>query len=177
MIGLMSLGSQIRNREKKMFHPPTDKDTAKPDMEEKKINMISDETYEEVKNDPEKRDEFYKINLEKDLDTLEKVIPRYDPSIVIVTKNILHQWFEEFRNFAPNLRVLLLEKWSDLRKIEIVEDDMGAHLIDYDVILTHRKMIEEGEEFKKNCPKIFNVQFRRIIIDELHELTTMAKQQ
>ena len=102
----------------------------------------------------------------------------YEPSLIIVTQNILGQWAEEFRKFAPNLRVAMVETVADLIGLQFGKEGKKTRLINYDVILTHRKIIEEGESLlEKYCPEIFQVTFRRIMMDEFHELTTYFIQQ
>jgi len=90
-------------------------------------------------------------------------------SLVIVTKNILYQWKEEFERFAKELRVLVLEKIEDLMGLKIEKDELK----DYDVVLTHRKMIEEWGD----CVELRQVKFKRVVYDEFHELIMQALHQ
>lgn len=104
------------------------------------------------------------------------------PSLVIVTKNILHQWYDEFKRFDPSLRVLLVEDISSLEKIETKRETSATigYLLtikNYDVVLTYREAIAEmvRRPDEGQSKVLEKVQWRRIIIDEFHELTRELK--
>jgi len=97
----------------------------------------------------------------------------YEPTLVIVTKNILGQWAEELTKFAPDLRVAVIENDEDADKLHF---ENGS--VNYNIILTHRKIIERGSQiFEKRAPRMFQTTFRRIIMDEFHELTSLMSKQ
>lgn len=79
-------------------------------------------------------------------------------SLVIVTKNILFQWKEEFNKFCPELMVFLID---DIKNFGNTNE-----LRNFDVILTHREIFFE----KKISKHLFEIFFDRVIIDEFHEL-------
>jgi SNF2 family DNA or RNA helicase len=41
----------------------------------------------------------------------------YEPSLIVVTENILHQWAEEFKRFAPKVNIAVIETVEDFSKI------------------------------------------------------------
>jgi len=58
------------------------------------------------------------------------------------------------------------------------EKDMRFVLKDYDIVLIHRKIIEEGAtKFPNIYPDFLKVKFRRVIYDEFHELIAHALHQ
>ena len=84
-------------------------------------------------------------------------------SLVIVTKNILYQWLEEFKKFCPELRVYLYEN----KELFIKED-----FIKYNphVVLTYREMIDQS------FPDMLKyITYSRIVIDEFHEIIHLGK--
>jgi len=98
----------------------------------------------------------------------------YEPSMIIVTENILKQWEEEFKKFCKKLTVIVVETEKDLPKLQFKD----GKLSNCDIILTHRLIIEKGNElFAKHCPQIFRTSFRRVIMDEFHELTAYMTEQ
>jgi len=98
----------------------------------------------------------------------------YEPSMIIVTENILKQWEAEFKKFCPKLRVIVIESEKDLLKLQFKDGKLG----NCDIILTHRLIIEKGNDlFTKHCPQIFKTSFRRVIMDEFHELTAYMTEQ
>ena len=90
----------------------------------------------------------------------------HDQSLIIASENIVFQWRQEFEKFAPNLRVLVVAVLSDWEKVAF-ESSNKAIIKDYDVILTHRKMFEAKE---KLASEIFNVNFKRVVLDDIHEI-------
>ena len=90
-----------------------------------------------------------------------------EKTLVVVTKNILYQWLDEFEKFCPAIRVFLLEDENNF----ILQD-----FKDYDphVILTFREIIEEGKfpDFLKK-----KIVYQRIILDEFHEIAVGDKNQ
>jgi len=61
-----------------------------------------------------------------------------DKTLVIVTKNILYQWNDEFKKFCPKMRIYLLDDENNF----ILED---FKIYDPHVILTYREIIEEAK--------------------------------
>lgn len=95
------------------------------------------------------------------------------PNLVIVTKNILYQWSEEFHKFCPELNVLVIENtltWENLN---------FETLSNYNVVLTHRDMIySQVKNHKKNYDKktdFTKIYWTRIIFDEFHEIKLNQK--
>ena len=148
MIALTNIGTQLMPRE----------EGVKSEMyEESKINDMKVSTKKTAKNE-----------LSELLDGV------YEPSLVIVTENILGQWADEFKKFAPNMKVVVIETEKDLADLHF---DKGR-LLDYEIILTHRKIIEQGHKiFAEHAPGIFQITFRRVIMDEIHELTNLMTEQ
>jgi len=101
----------------------------------------------------------------------EEINNRYDPTLVIVSSHVLEQWKEEFGKFAPDLRVFVLRKWGDVDNLKISKEGEEYLIKEYDVILTHRKMIEEGaKKFQDLCPEIFEVFLIRVVFDDFNEV-------
>lgn len=79
------------------------------------------------------------------------------PSLVVVTKNILHQWNNEINKFCPELKVLFLDDHCDKHIL------LNPKKIDeYNVVLTYRELLSTIK---------FNYTWTRIIFDEFHEIT------
>ncbi|EAS01636.1 helicase carboxy-terminal domain protein (macronuclear) [Tetrahymena thermophila SB210] len=101
----------------------------------------------------------------------------YLPSLIIVTKNILYQWQQEYQQFAPNLRVLVVEDWSNFQNLKIITVNgtltQKSYNIyqDYDIILTHRAAIQVVQIENPNLKTLFNVHFNRVVYDEMHEIS------
>jgi len=90
------------------------------------------------------------------------------PSLVITTEYTLFQWRQEFEKFAPHIRVLVVSEHADLENLCFSKiDHENYRLADYDVILTHRRIIETNILIQEI---FFKVNFQRIIFDEIHEI-------
>ena len=103
------------------------------------------------------------------------------PSLVIVTKNILQQWYDEFRKFSKSLRVLMVENEKDLSKAELVNSSGSVRevleLANYDIVLIHREAIAQMQNSlgKGNTRLIREIMWKRVIIDEVHEITNQLR--
>ncbi|KAL4472296.1 hypothetical protein ABPG72_011657 [Tetrahymena utriculariae] len=101
----------------------------------------------------------------------------YLPSLIVVTKNILYQWQQEYKQFAPNLRVLVVEDWSEFQNLKIItvsgtltQKSYNIYL-DYDIILTHRNALQVVQMESPNLKTLFNIHFNRVVYDEMHEIS------
>jgi len=101
----------------------------------------------------------------------------YKPSLIIVTENILGQWAQEYARFAPHMNVVVIQHEGDLGRLKFSWKNDHFELKKYHIILTHRKLIANQKAIEKICPEIFSIEFRRVIIDEFHELTSLMTEQ
>jgi hypothetical protein len=78
-----------------------------------------------IKLEAAKSEYFYKPNMEG-VQTIERQIfqevtgMRYNPSLIVVTENILMQWKSEFNRFAPQIKLFVLEKAADFKRLDKV---------------------------------------------------------
>ena len=163
VIGLLSVGLNWKSLEKEALS----KEEGNPEK-----SQIEEEEYKSGEKERESSSIWkdYSRNRKEVFAKLVKSFPKgYLPSLVIVTKNILYQWVEEIKNFCPELRVLFIENLEDFDKISLdkdsIEEERGWH-----VILTHRDIFDKELPSNHN---IFKIQFQRIIIDEIHEITNI----
>jgi len=77
------------------------------------------------------------------------------PSLIVMPTSLLHNWQNEFRRFAPTLKIYAYSGAKRVRSNDI-------HLIfrHYDVILTTYGILRNDIEFFQDCP------FRHLILDE-----------
>lgn len=80
------------------------------------------------------------------------------PSLIIVTVNILYQWYEEIKKFCPDLKILVIENETELSKV-----NNEKYFDNYNIILTHRENILKNKFLKKKY-------WGRIVFDEIHEI-------
>jgi SNF2 family DNA or RNA helicase len=83
-----------------------------------------------------------------------------EPTLIIVTKNILWQWFSEIKKFfGTTLNVCVLENESDLIK-------NLASMSDSNIVLIHRKIL-----YSHSVKIVLGlINWKRIILDEIHEI-------
>lgn len=81
------------------------------------------------------------------------------PNLVIVTKNILWQWYEEFNKFCPQLDVYVVETLA-----QATLDNLTTHHI----VLTYRDLFSDTS--KINLKNFYKIIWNRIIFDEFHEI-------
>lgn len=89
-------------------------------------------------------------------------------NLIIVTKNILYQWMEEFKKFCPEMKVLFVENSSMWESFDF------SQMSKYNVVLTHREVVfSQNKKYKTNYNKITDfgkIYWSRIIFDEFHEI-------
>ena len=156
IIGLITIGNQLKQLKGKKKNFFFSREEVKESKEKNSHKGVGD-TYDATKQAFNSLSSYLEV-------------PNIDgPSLVIVTKNILHQWFEELKQFAPDLDVHLVSDVTDFEKLKFSKSQ-----ISHDVVLTDRETFSA----KASHPSLNAVVWRRIVLDEFHELTVeLAKAQ
>ncbi|KRX04146.1 P-loop containing nucleoside triphosphate hydrolase [Pseudocohnilembus persalinus] len=103
----------------------------------------------------------------------------YLPSLIIVTKNILYQWAEEYEKFAPFLKIKVVENSEDFLNLNIkekIDSDQNKFKVlqDINILITHREAIIDIYQLDKTfSSQLFQINFRRVVYDEIHEITNI----
>jgi SNF2 family DNA or RNA helicase len=162
-IALTTIGKDIRIPDEKVEESKKDKKEIK-----KKLEKFS--FYEEDNEEEKLLREQYDMNL-----LLEN---GYKPSLVIVTKNILHQWAQEFKEFAPGIKTVCIETSNDFgSKLTFKNINKNKSVLENcDVILTHRDAFSSLDlSTKGSFNWLTRVIFSRVMLDEFHEISQGIK--